>query len=181
LFNFIFHENPIPNLMKKIIILIIVLLSFELCNAQRITYNDLKYVLYHNVGQTEDYLSKKGFNFSKIDTIDKEKEGISYDFDKYSKYKINFISVGKESVNSKFYTVSTLTNLQNDYLLLKSSIKKLGFILTSTNSHNKSLIIDYKKNNLIMSFWITKNSETEVTTYYISLTDENLEKVAMSN
>ncbi|HTI60762.1 hypothetical protein [Mucilaginibacter sp.] len=166
--------------MKKLFVLALSMFSVTICLAQRVTYEDLKYVLTHNVAQTEDYLSNKGFDFSKIDTIvGKENIALSYNFDKNSHYSIHFVGISKEGINNIFYNASAITNAKSDYMFLKSSIKKYGFVFISTETRTGNLIINYMKGTLLFSFWIKKNQETEVTTYYISLTDETQEKLAM--
>lgn len=165
--------------MKLFLLIIVVFLNLRICNAQRITYNNLKYVLYHNIGETEDFLSQKGFSFSKIDTLtDQDISAITYNFCKNSAQSINYISVAKTSLNSVFYESYTFTVLQNDYLSLKKSIKQLGFKLTSSDTYDNYLIVDYKKENLLVSFMIKKNLETEITSYGITLKDLSLEKKA---
>lgn len=167
--------------MKKAGLFCVLLAVVSICSAQRVTFIDLKFVLYHNVGEAEDYLSQKGFSFSKINTLGKDSSGISYGFYKNSKHSKEYVSVSKTGRQEIFYSSDAYTNYQSDYLLFKSSIKKLGFKLISTRPDDGSLAIVYRKENLEITFYITKDSETELTSYYIGLDDNALKIKAMSN
>lgn len=142
--------------------------------AQRITYNDLKYILYHTIDESETYVLRKGFMFSGITDY---KGGISnYNYSKNSAKTLNYMSVAKKlykeiSYQSSFYTLS-----KEDYELFKLSAKKDGFVLTSTKRDEQSIIYSYELNNLVLSFWITYISEYGFPDYYITLVDKTFEE-----
>jgi len=167
--------------MKRILLLLILIGSALITKAQRATYADLKYVLYHNVDEVQDYLLQKGFTFGGIDTIGDSREEIDYHFTKNSSNSLNYISVSKKSINEIFYEVSFFTLKQEDYIRLKQSVKSLGYKLTSTSVNKGTLISNFVKGNLGIDFWTTRNNEDNVTNYYISLTDLKRKSEAFSN
>lgn len=66
----------------KLVFSLFILMSFGtlICNAQRVTYSDLTYVLNHDLGNIEDYLSKKGFDYDRKDTVSDERTAYSIIF-----------------------------------------------------------------------------------------------------
>lgn len=159
--------------MKYIILSLICFLSVTFCNAQRVTYNDLIYVLNHNIAISEDYLSNKGFEFSGVDTLTGKLVTFNYSFTKNSKYDKTYISVDKKSSKEIFYEVSVYTLLQSDYLPIKALIKKLGYKLLNTEVREGNLINTYKKDFLEIRFMLTSNQKLDYTQYYITITDTN--------
>jgi len=182
--------------MKTLLLFAICLLSFTICKAQRVSYNDLIFVLNHDVDATEDYLSNKGFEFSKVDTLTNTAhssrriingydfgkvdtlEQISYIFTKNSSHDKWYISVEKKSIKEIFYEVSMYTTFQADYLAIKAFIKKLGYKPLNTKVNNGDLVTTYKKGFMEISFMLTHDEKLDFTTYYISITDTDKEKAA---
>lgn len=140
--------------------------------AQRVTYSDLKYVLYHSLEDNEGFLLKKGFTYAGISDYE---GGVSnYNYSKNSKHSKEYISISKKTYKEISYEASLYTISQNDYILFKSQVKKLGFILNATDRNTQSTIYDFSKGNLLISFWVTL-SEYGFPDYYITLVDKTLE------
>lgn len=170
--------------MNKLIIrtsLILTLtIMFNNLEAQRITYNDLKFILYHNLGDSEDFLSKMGLSFSRVDTMGTKPTALVYNFAKNSPHSVYYFNIEKKSINDVFCSVSFFTVIQSDYLKLKESIKNLGFKRTGTEVYDGKLYITYRKGDLQIEFASAKGQLVDETTYYISLLDLKLNKMARS-
>lgn len=167
--------------MKTITLFLIGMFLYQFTKAQRVTYSDLKYVLYHNISETEDYLSKKGFTWIGVDTLGDGRNHFNYVFKMYSDNNLKYMSVDKSSFNGMFYEVSFFTTFISDYQKLKYGIKNLGFRMSDTHVYKGDLVKDYKKGNLICSFLLHQNSDFDYMSYFITLTDSDLEKLANNN
>lgn len=165
--------------MQKTFFILFLLAITLPVTAQRITYLDLKYALYHNVEDTENYLAKKGFSFGGIDTLDIDDKAFDYSFTKNSSTSVNYISVSKKTFHNVFTEVSLFTLNQDDYLKIKAYIKTIGYKLSSSKTLklNGVLFVYTLKSNEI-HFMVVRNKETENTNYYISLSDSALETSA---
>jgi len=164
--------------MKTPLTLIIILLNFSICTAQRVTYRDVIFVLNHNIAETEDFLSNKGFEFNKVDTLKGQLEQVCYSFSKNSKNNNQYIGLEKKSVKDIFYEVSMFTVLQSDYLKIKSSIKKEGYKLSSTKTNNGELQLVFKKGEIEITFSTSYKPDIEMTDYYISFTNTKKQEKA---
>ncbi len=160
--------------MKRLLLISMLLISLTVCNAQRITYNDLKYAITHDLDQVEDHFSKKGFSYGGVDTFGVDRNHYSYSLIKKGKTHKADLYIGKEAVNGTFCKSSLYTTFQSDYLLLKTDIKRNGFKFIETRTHsNGSLINVYNKGIYNIEIWLRRNKEFEFTEYNIWLINEN--------
>lgn len=138
-----------------------------ICNAQRVTYSDLTYVLNHDLGNIEDYLSKKGFDYDRKDTVSDERTAYSIIFKKhYQDYKDN-ISISKSTSLGFYPNVTFSTTRRSDYLAFKNSIKQLGYKIGKTETDDAgSLDIEYYKGNMKVLFSVSRMKDFD-TNYYI--------------
>lgn len=165
--QWLFYLNLI--IMKRILLILIFIVSCTLCKAQRVTYNDLRYVLSHNLGQIEEYLSQKGFNYAGADTASEEKKIYSSKFVKKYKDYINEITVSKGTIDGEPLDASFDTYLKSDYLAFKNYIKKIGYVmLNSSTTENGSLLLQYNKGKSTVAFSIATVGSSK-NLYIISL------------
>jgi len=146
---------------------------FHLVNAQRVTYADLKFTLYHSISSTEDYLLQKGFSYGGIDTLGDFHNTYKFNFTKNTSQ--DYICIGKKSITNVFYESSFFSYKQEDYKLFKLNIQKAGFKITSTKTFEGSLIYYYKKGNLNLEIWLFRKPDADNTMYKIYLSDTDLE------
>jgi hypothetical protein len=138
--------------MKTFLILLLFLIAHQLCFAQRVTYNDLNYVYYHNIDQVEEYLSTKGFDYKGADTSSEENRIYSSNFAK-NPASYNEISVSKTSIDGKALGASFSTYLKSDYIAFKANIKRIGYsFASSTTGKNGSLYLNYTKGKMFIQF-----------------------------
>jgi len=159
--------------MKRFLLLLICTISFSSLKAQRITLNDLKYVLYHNIGATEDYLSKKGFNYAGSDTASKEKEISMANFVKKGKAYVNEITVSQEYQQGQTIAAIFDTFLKSDYIAFKDNITKNGFkMVDSHTTENGSLMLEYHKGKLTVAFTISVIGAPSRNLYSVSVLEK---------
>lgn len=169
--------------MKRILLITIVITSIaNSLKAQRVTYNDMNYALNHNIENTETYLSKKGFSYGGIDTLNDSTKEYSYSFTKNSYESPNYISVSKKTYNNVFIESGLYTTKQDDYLKIKLFIKSIGYKLVSTKTTDiGGVIFVYKLRDKEIDFMVTRKADREITDYYITLTDTKLEQSEFDN
>ncbi len=163
------------------ILSLIALFSISGCKsfAQRMNYNDLNYVLYHDMEPTKDYLLAKGFAYSGIEYPDKENGISSSLFEKNPRSSKDYITLSKAFFDSTSYQVNYLTRLKDDYLSLKEEIQHLGFILDKTEDQNQSTLEHFQKDNL--EIVIYSPVDKTLSEYSIYLTDITLFKKCMDS
>jgi|GEM_PF-2268611 hypothetical protein len=141
--------------MKKVVLIQIFLTIGYYCAAQRVSYQDLQFVLNHNLGQVEEYLSKKGFNYDGVDTINTEPHTYSSNFFKRSKNFRNNITISKYFQSGESIESSFDTQVKSDYLAFKSYIKTIGFKLVGNRTgKNGSLDLIYNNDKMTITFTI---------------------------
>jgi len=145
--------------------------------SQRVTYRDMIYVLNHDITQSTDYLTNKGFEYTGIDTLSDSTHTYSYRFTKNPSNKPSYISLNKEKINNIFCEVSTFTMYKSDYLKLKESIISEGFKLNKTDFDSQGrMIMHYSKGKYSIIIMITRSSELGATEYYFSCANSVLEE-----
>lgn len=164
--------------MNKLLFLISIVISYSATTyGQRITINDLRFGLTHQVGETEDYLLRKGLTFSRSDDLSESKPSPKYhQFDK-DNYTLNYLSVSITEYKGSIYRCSATTLKQSDYLFLRNEVKNLGYKLQSSKIDETSSTVDYVKGNFKVSFTTSKTSDGNKM-YYVELID-NLKKKNM--
>lgn len=151
------------------------MLTFHLISkAQSVTYNDLKFVLYNEIGKVENYLSYKKFNFIGIDSALIEENHFEYVFIKNEGEKIKYVRVSKRLFNGIFYESTFQSYQQDDYLKFKKSIMKVGFKLVKTEIKNDIFHNIYKKGNLEINIFLSNSSGQNIHNYDINLVDIKL-------
>lgn len=156
--------------MQRILFLITIISSIvNSLKAQQVTYNDLKYGLCHNIGETKTYLSKKGFSLSSIDSANN-----SYKENTYSFAKNAYESMTMRTFNNKSIEIDLYTTKRDDYFKIISCVKSIGYKLISTRSAGKDRVIfAYKSRDSEIDFMVTSKTD-RVATYYITLTNTKL-------
>jgi len=137
--------------MRSIFLIFALIVSFD-ARSQRISINDLKYVLYHTVDETEDYLFAKGFSYAGITDLE---DVSSNDYSKFPKTSDQYISVSKYICNGFTYQSYLFTAKQTDYTSLKQQVKNLKFKLVKTQRDKQSTIYTFAKGNLEIDFEIS--------------------------
>lgn len=112
-------------------------------NAQRVTYNDLTFLLNCSPGDAIDYLMSKGFYYAGSDTTITEPLYVKINFSKNKGDDMSFMGVTKRALNGVFYEVSFFTAYKSDYLKFKEYLKKMGFDKTETTSHDSTVTESY--------------------------------------
>ena len=163
--------------MKKLFTLLSFILLTGLCYAQRITYNDLYYVLYHDIGQTGTYLNNKGFNFERCDTSKIDSSELSFYFSKNSGNTNAYICVDKYSKYYMDYAVGFWTLYLSDVILFKKFAFRLGYKQTDAMAIDGSLLTVYKKGINELKFSEKKHSDLGTSSYYIILTDIQIQNI----
>jgi len=161
--------------MKKILLVFTLLMTQLIGKAQRVTYNDLKFVLYNDISKVEDYLSYKKFEFVGIDSNLTEDNHYDYVFIQHWSNKDNkYLRISKRSFNGVFYESTLKSYLQSDYLKFRTSIIKSGFRLIKTNIENDIFHNLYKKGSLEINIFISSTDNPDIHNYDITLIDKKL-------
>lgn len=149
--------------------------------AQRVTYTDLKYLLYHNLSESEDFLINKGFSFDGNTTSKTDTNSTNLQFSKYPKKSNSCIRLAKAAIKGNYFQVIYMSYLLSDYLTMKSSIKKLGFKLEKTQTFGGSLVSEYRKGKILFSLWSNKEEGVDNPDYSFTIRDSDLSTIAFDS
>jgi hypothetical protein len=152
--------------MKKIIF--IILLPF--CGiAQDLTFSDIVFGKKHTLSETEEYLTKKGYDFKrKEDFIVSRLQ--QYIFVSESNSGIICYCVVIDEQNDEITQINIKTSNRSTYNLLRTKIKELGYEIIKENPHHlkiETINTTYKKGDSQISF-STSETDKKVPVYEIS-------------
>lgn len=143
--------------MKRLILIIAGLLISSIASAQRVTYNDLLYLVNHNLAEVQENLIDKGYNYTGVDTAATNKQMLTYKF--VTGKLLDQIWLEHSTLYGVTYSATFGTFKTNDYILFKNSIKDLGYVMTETTTNKGGMLsIKYVKDDLIVLLSISPSN-----------------------
>lgn len=146
-----------------------VFLLFYESYSQNLTFNDLKYLLEHNVESSDTYITKKGFKYYKVEKYDYCDAMIwSFDRNTYNDRAQAFIA--KNCYEASLGFILYQLGEQTTFNKIKEYCKSIGFRLTKTEtSPFNDLCSTFENTKYKIEFCSGLNENTNLNSYTITL------------
>ena len=158
--------------MKVIFLICVVMLSMTSSYCQRFQLAELIKMNSQNWDSFDTYVSTKGYTYQRIDTSNGDESRI-YSFNQNERNDMAPYFITK-TINTRLKekSIAFITIKKDDYLLIKSQLKMVGFIYINSDATDTETSLNYIKGKmrlLIESSRRKNNSGNLITGYNITL------------
>ncbi|MGN6399125.1 MAG: hypothetical protein ACTHMD_01650 [Flavisolibacter sp.] len=145
--------------MKKIFLLLIVATFTQVCNAQKLSLNEIITLLDKDFDYFDTYVTSKGFEFLDNDKKPEMKFKVAYAYKRTATNKAEYFIDKKEYYDAPQNVVAYQTSFKNVYLDLKKQITLKGFKYVDSEVDGKAVFYNYTKGSYKISLGLSPTTD----------------------